>query len=93
MPDEHIFRELERVTKELDRLRDDVRNPQPPYVTQALYEEARARTGERIGNIEKDVAEIRAALSKATWLGVSALVMGIFVPIVLAILLTQLGIK
>lgn len=49
MPDDYVLAQLERMQKEIDRLRDD-----PPFVRMDLFEAVRQHWGERMGRLERN---------------------------------------
>ena len=65
---------LEYLRRDIDRLRDDIRNPQPPVVPLGTFEEARQRQGERIGELERRTDQIERSLRTANYVAWTAIV-------------------
>lgn len=62
MPEDYHDREVERLTRDIERLHEMLRNPQPPMVPLSLFEEVRKTTGERLGVIEATQRQANARI-------------------------------
>lgn len=74
-------------------LKGELRDLKSGFVPRGEYNEGQKRHGERLGNLEKELTGVRATLAGVNKMAWGAVVMGIVVPIILAILVTNLGLK
>lgn len=88
--EEYILKELERLGRDIDGLRGDVRNPQPPYVSQEVFELYRTEHGKRTGDLEQSVKDLKATISKINSTAWTALVFPIIVAIAVGVLLAAI---
>lgn len=87
-----IRSDMQTAISKLESAVHDVRTAiaEAPYVDQTLWEEVRKSQGERIGELEKDIVELRGVLSRVNqraWGAVLSILGSVIAAVIIALVL------
>lgn len=79
--------------RSITELKTEIRELKNGFVPRGEYNEHNKAQGERIGTVEKAQAKMEAVMSAINQKAWGAVITGLLVPIVVAVLLVNLGLK